>query len=92
MKFRLRFLRRQLDHVHLVQLFLTGHGHITGGDAGLVARYKILQVGDFLLLLVVGSLQLRLFHGVHFLKFIIIAHIAVQLLIVHVVDQVDHAV
>ena len=89
---RLRLLRRQLDHIHFVQLLLTGHRHIAGCHTRLVARNKILQIRDLLLLLIVCSLKLRLFHLVNFTELIIVAYIAVELLIVHVIDQIDHAV
>ena len=92
MEFRFWFFCSQFDHIHFVQLFLTGHCHITGGNTGLVSGYKILQVCNFLLLSVVGGLQLGFFHSIHFLKFIIIAYIAVQFLIIHMIDQIDHTV
>ena len=41
-KLRLRALRRKLDDVHLVQLFLPRHRHVAGGYARLIARHEIL--------------------------------------------------
>ena len=92
MKFRLRLLRRQLNHIHLVQLLLPGHGHIPRGHAGLVSRHEILQLRDLLLLAVVGRLQLSLFHRIDLLEPVVISHVAVQLLIVHMINQIDDAV
>ena len=43
-----------------------------------------------LLLTAVGSLQLGFFYGVDLLEVVVIADIAVQLLIFHVIDDVDH--
>ena len=40
-KLRLRALRRKLDDVHLVQLFLPRHRHVAGGYARLIARHEI---------------------------------------------------
>ena len=92
MKFRLRLLGGQLDHVHLIQLFLAGHGHVPGGDAGLVAGHEVLQIRDLLLLPVVGGLQLSLFGGVNLRELIIISHVAGKRPVIHVPDQIDHAV
>ena len=92
MEFRFRLLRRQFDHVHLVQFLLSGHGHVPRRHTRLVSRHKILQFRDFLLLTIICRFQLRLFHRVNLLEFVIIAHIAVQLLIIHMVNQVDNAV
>ena len=92
MKFRLRLLRRQLNQLHLIQLFLPGHGHIPRGDPCLISRHKIFKLRDLLLLPIIGRLQLGLFHRVDLLEPVVIAHIAVQLLVVHMIDQIDDAV
>ena len=91
-EFRLRLLRSQLDDIHLIQLLLAGHGHVTGGYTGLVSCYEILQIGDLLLLTIICGLQLGFLHGIDFLELVVIAHIAGQLLIVHVIDEVDDTV
>ena len=57
-----------------------------------VSRHVVLQIGDLLLLAVVGGLQLGLFHGIDFLEFVVIAHVTGQLLIVHMIDEVDDTV
>ena len=92
MKLRLWFLCCQLDYIHLIQLLLAGHGHISGGNPCLISRHEIFQLCDFLLLPVVGRFQLSLLHRINFLEFIIIAHIPVQLLVFHMIDQIYHAV
>ena len=46
MKFRLWLFCRKLDHIHLIQLFLAGHGHISGRNTGLVAGQKKLDKMD----------------------------------------------
>ena len=92
MKFRLRLFAGKLNHIHFIQFFLTGHGHVPGGDPCFVSGYKILEIRNFLLLLVVSGLQLRLFHGIDFLELVIIPYIACQGLVIHVVNQVDNAV
>ena len=89
-KFRLRFFRCQLDHIHFVQLFLTGHSHVSGGYTGLVPCNKILQFTDFLLLAAISCLQLGFFHRIDLLKMIVIAHITVQLLIFHMINKIHH--
>ena len=58
---RLRFFLRKLDDVHLVQLLLSGHRHITCRYTGFVACNEVLQFGNFLLLTFEGGLQLRFF-------------------------------
>ena len=90
MKLGLWLLSGQLDDVHFVKLFLAGHGHVSGGDPGLIAGHEILELANFLLLTAVGSLQLGFFYGVDLLEVVVIADIAVQLLIFHVIDDVDH--
>ena len=92
MKFRLRLLGGQLDHIHFIQLFLAGHGHVPGGDAGLVAGDEVLQIRDFLLLSVVGGLQLGLLRGINLCELIIVSHVAGERPVIHVIDQIDHAV
>lgn len=44
------------------------------------------------LLPVVGGLKLGFFRRIDFLELVVIAHIAGKLPVIHVVDQVDHAV
>ena len=88
MKFRLWLFLRKLDHIHLIQFFLAGHGHIAGGNSGLIPRDKIFQFADFLLLAAVGSFFLRLFHLVDFQEMIVVSHIAVQFPVFHVIDQI----
>ena len=92
MKLRLRLFLCQLDELHLVQLLLPGHGHVPGGHPGLVPGHEVLELRDLLLLAPVGGLQLGLSGGIDLLELVIVSHIAVQLLILHVVDQIDHAV
>ena len=58
----------------------------------LLRANEILQICNFFLLLVIGGFQLRFFHRINLLELVIIAYVAGQLLIVHVVDQVDDAV
>ena len=89
---RLGLFRGQLDQFHLVQLLLPGHGHVAGGHPGLVAVDELLQLADLLLLALVGGLHLGLLHGVDLLEVVVVAHIAVELLVFHVVDQVDDLV
>ena len=92
MEFRLRLLRRQFDHIHLVQLFLPGHCHISCRYTGLVSRHKILQFTDLLLLTAVRSLKLCFLHRIDLLEMIIITHITVQFLVFHMIDDVDHLI
>ena len=92
MKLRLRFLPRQLDDIHLIQLLLPRHGHVPGGNPGLVARYKVFQLRDLLLLTLISCLQLRLLHSVDLHKLIVVSHIAVQTLVFHMVDNIHHTV
>ena len=89
---RLRLFSLQFYYIHFIQLFLTGHRHVSGGNTSLVAGNEILQICNFFLLLVIGGFQLRFFHRINLLELVIIAYVAGQLLIVHVVDQVDDAV
>ena len=86
MEFRFWLFGSKLDHIHLIQLFLTGHCHITGGYTCLVPGNEILQVGNFLLLLIIGSFKLGFLHGINFLELIIISGIAVQLLVIHMIN------
>ena len=90
MEFRLRTLGGELYDIHLIQLFLTGHGHVAGGDARFIACHKILELADFLLLLLVGSLKLGFLHFVDFLEIVIISDVAVQFLIFHMINDVHH--
>ena len=80
----------QLDELHLVQLLLTGHGHVTGGNTGLVAVNKVLEFTDLLLLALVGSFDLSLLDGIDFLEAVVVADITGQLAVFHVIDQVDN--
>ena len=89
---RLRLLRRQLDLIHLVQLLLAGHRHVAGRYTGFISRHKVLQICNFLLLTVICCLDLCLTRRVNLLKLIIITRIASQRLLIHMVNQVDHAV
>ena len=92
MKLRLRLLLSQLNHIHLVQLLLAGHGHISGGNSGLISGHEILKLRNLLLLSLVGRLQLGLLHLVDLPELVVISHIPVKSLILHVVDNVDYAV
>ena len=92
MKFRLRLLGCKLDHIHFVQLFLSGHCHISGGNTSLVSGNKILQLTDFLLLTAISCLQLGFFYLVNLLEVVIVAYVAVQLLVFHMVNNVDNIV
>ena len=92
MKFRFWPLCSQLNLLHLVQLFLAGHRHVSCGDTGLIAGHEVFEFIDFLLLTTVGRLKLRFFNRVHFLKVTIVSHIPVQFLIFHMVDDVDNIV
>ena len=38
---RLGLLCRQLDDIHLIQLLLAGHGHVTGSHTGFVTGYEV---------------------------------------------------
>ncbi|MNP30352.1 hypothetical protein D3C76_1234200 [compost metagenome] len=89
---RLRFLPRELDNLHLVQLLLPGHRHIPRSHAGFVPRNEVLQIGNFLLLTFKSGFKLRLFRLVHLLEILVIPYITRQRLILHMVDQVNNAV
>ena len=92
MEFRLGTLCRKLDHVHLVQLLLSGHCHISRGDTSLVPRDEILKLADLLLLSLISRFQLGLLHLIHSLEIIIISHIPIQALILHVIDDIHHVI
>ena len=92
MEFRFRTFRCKFDFLHLVQLFLTGHGHVPCGDPGFIPCHEIFQLADFLLLSAVGRLQLCFLDSVNFLKMRIVAYIAVEFLIFHVVNDVDNVI
>lgn len=89
---RLRLLCCQLDHIHLVQLFLTGHRHVSGGNTCFVSCNKIFQFADFLLLTTVCRFQLCFLHCIHFLEMIVVADITVQLLILHMIDDIYYLI
>ena len=89
---RLRLLCCQLDHIHLVQLFLAGHSHVSCGNTCLIPCYKILQLTDLLLLFAVSSLQLCLLDRIDLLEMIVISYITVQFLIFHVIDNVNYRI
>ena len=89
---RLRLLCCQLDHIHLVQLFLTGHSHVPCGNTCLIPCHKILQLTDLLLLFAVSSLQLCLLDRIDLLEMIVISHVTVQFLIFHVIDNVNYRI
>ena len=91
-KGRLWFFSLKLNDFHLVQFLLTGHGHIPSGDTGLVAVDEILQVRNFLLLALIGCLQLSPLHGMHFLELVIIARITGQKLVFHMIDNVNDVI
>ena len=55
MEFWLRFFFCQFDDIHFIQLLLTGHGHIPGGNTCLIAGDEVLEIPDLLLLAIVGS-------------------------------------
>ena len=50
MKFRLWLFCRKLDHIHLIQLFLTGHCHVSCRHTRFIPCHEVLQLTDFLLL------------------------------------------
>ena len=56
MELRLRFLLRKLDDLHLVQLLLSRHRHVSRRNAGLVSRNEILELRNLRLLAVVSRL------------------------------------
>ena len=58
---RLRFFLGELDDVHLVELLLSGHRHITRRDARFVAGNEVLQFRNFLLLALISGFQLLIF-------------------------------
>ena len=92
MKFRLRFFFCKLDHIHLIQLLLPGHGHVSGCHTGFVSCHEILQLTDLLLLAVIGSFLLRFFDRINLLEVIVITHITIQLFVFHMIDQIDNTV
>ena len=92
MEFRLGLFPGKFNDIHLIQFFLAGHGHVPGSHPGLVPGHEILQLRNFLLLALIGGLQLGLLYRVYFLELVIIAHIAVQSLVFHMVNQVDDTV
>ena len=92
MKLRFRLLGGKLDHIHLIQFLLPGHCHISGRNPRLISCNEIFQLTDFLLLTSVSGLKLSLFHLIHFLEMIIIPDIAVQLLILHMINQIDDGI
>ena len=92
MELRPGFFPGKFNDVHLIQLFLAGHGHVPGGDPGLVPGHEILQLRYFLLLSLIGGLQLGLLYSVYFPEFVIIPHIAVKPLVFHMINQVDDTV
>jgi len=91
-KLRLRLFCCQLDHIHLVQLFLTGHRHVSGRNTCFVSCNKIFQFADFLLLTTVCRFQLCFLHRIHFLEMIVVADITVQLLILHMIDDIYYLI
>ena len=92
MKLRLRLLGSKLDHIHLIQLLLSGHCHISCRNPCLISCDEILQFTDFLLLASVSSLKLSFLHLIHFLEMVIIPHITVQFLILHMINQIDNRI
>ena len=92
MEFRLGLFPGKFNDIHLIQFFLAGHGHVPGSHPGFVPGHEILQLRNFLLLALIGGLQLGLLYRVYFLELVIIAHIAVQSLVFHMVNQVDDTV
>ena len=91
-KFRFWFFTSELDHVHLVELFLPRHRHVPGRDACLIAGNEVLQLGDFLLLTVVSRFELRLFHLIDLAEMVIIARITVERFVFHMINQIHDAV
>ena len=89
---RLRFFCCQLDHIHLVQFFLAGHGHVSCGNTGFISCHKVFQLTDLLLLFPVGRLQLCLLNRVDFLEVVVVSYITVQFLIFHVIDDINHRI
>ena len=91
-KLRLWLFSSKLNNIHLVKLLLTWHRHIPCSDTRLISRHKILQLFNLLLLFVVRSLKLGFLHLIDFHKLVIIPDIPVELLVVHVIDEIYHAV
>ena len=79
---------KALADIHLIQLFLTGHRHISCRHTSFISCNEILQLADFLLLTTVSRFQLCFLHRINFLEMIIIAHITVQFLIFHMINNI----
>ena len=91
-KLRLRLLCCQLDHIHLIQFLLAGHGHISCRNTCLVSCYEVFQLTDLLLLFSVGSLQLCLLNHIDFLEMVVVSYVTVQFLIFHVIDDINYRI
>ena len=91
-EFRLGFFLCQFDDVHFIQFFLTAHCHVSGGNAGFVSGNEVFQVFNFLLLFSISRFQLGFFHFINFLEFFVVAYIAVQFRVFHMVNKVYHTV
>ena len=92
MKFRLRLFCCQFDHIHLIQLLLSGHRHISCRNSGLVSGNEILKFTDLLLLTAICCLELRFLHCINFLEMLIITYVTVQFLIFHMINDIYHFV
>ena len=91
-KLRFWFFFCQFNHIHLIQLLLSGHCHISGGNPCFIPCHKIFQLTDFLLLSLISGFQLGFFHSIDFLKMIIVSYVTIQFLIIHVINQIYHRI
>ena len=86
------FLTLQLNEFHLVKLLLTRHSHIPCSHTRLITGHEIFEVSNLFLLALISRFQLRFLHFIDFEELVIVPRIAGQLLIFHMVDDVDHIV
>ncbi|KXT94878.1 hypothetical protein SMIDD26_00516 [Streptococcus mitis] len=91
-KGRLWFLTLQFDNIHLIQFLLTGHGHISCCNTRFVSSHEVLEIGNLFLLTFIGRLQLRFLHGIDFLELVVVTRVTRQLLILHMIDDIDNIV
>ena len=57
-----------------------------------VPSNKVLEVGNLFLLTFVGRLQLGFLHGIDFLELVVVTRVTRQLLIFHMIDNINHIV
>ena len=80
------------QYLHLIQLFLTGIGHTTGSNSGLVSLNKILFTGNFSLLTLVGRILLTTLNCIHLLELLIASGVAGKSSIFHMIDYICNRV